>query len=273
MTAATGKQFPVGLRYGSAFQLNTSALPQAPTTSAYDGLQFVGSKAFELTLPPPRSVVHLGEDRVLATDYLPSLDAATAVLRVSRYDMGLNAILMNVNSFLIGEQELMPWQTDQQGNEADVALFLYQQSLEGSTKVRNWRAFFLPSTRCVPTPGGMTDSPQDMVYNVAINPVSQHLWGTDLAVITEGVTELGVLEVHTEKRPFFTAWRANGAATNFTFSASKQAFSTAKIAAAWNNGTDVTGTITKATTGITFGVAPTDGNIICCLYELASTAT
>lgn len=269
MATATSRQFPVGLRYGSAFQLNTSGLPMAPNTSAYDGHQFVGSKAFELTIPPPRSIVHTGDDRVQATDYLPSLDAATAVLRVSRYDMGLNSILMNVNSFLIGEAQMMGWATDQQGEEADVALFLFQQSLEGTTKVRNWRSFFLPSTRCIATPGGMTDSPVDMVYNVAINPTTKHLWGTTLAEDPEGVTELGVLEVHTERQPWFTAWRGNGAATVFTFNANRQAYSTDKIAAVWNNGTDVTGTITKAVTGITFGVAPIDGNIICCLYELA----
>jgi len=269
MANATGRQYPVGLRYGSAFQLNSDALPMAPNTTVYEGLQFKGAKAWELTVPTPRVIVHTGDDRVQATDYLPSLDAATGILRISRYDLGINSILMNVNSFFIGEAQAMPWWTDQQGEEADVALFLYQQSLEGTNKIRNWRSFLIPSARAIATPPGMTDSPQDVVYNVAINPVSEHLWGTALAAATEGVLEMGILEMHTEKQPWFVAWKANGAETNFTFHANRQAVSTAKIDGVWNNGTDVSGTVTKATTGITFGVAPTLNNIICCLYELA----
>jgi len=139
MSNATGKQFPVGMRYGSVFQLNSDALPMAPSTAAYEGLQFKGSKAWELTIPTPRVIVHTGDDRVQATDQLPSLDAATGILRVSRYDMSINSMVMNVNSFFIGEAQALSWWTDQQGEEADVALFRFIPTRAGNIPA-NWTA-------------------------------------------------------------------------------------------------------------------------------------
>jgi hypothetical protein len=84
----------------------------------------------------------------------------------------------------------------------------------------------------------------------------------------EGALEHGVVELHSERKPWLVAWRGNGSATNFTFAAAHQAYSTAKMEV-WNDGTNVTGTVTLATSGVTFGIAPTSGNIIVAWYELA----
>lgn len=269
MADATGKQYPVGLRYGSVFQLDSEGFPQAPTTTYYEGRQFKGSRAWELTLPPPRTIVHPGDDRVQAVDYLPTLEAATGILRVSRYDIGLNALLTNVASYYVGEAVAMSWQTDQQGEEIDAGLFLYQQSLEGDTKVRNWRSFIIPSCRIIPTPGGMTDSQQDTVYNIAINPITRQLWGTALAMNVEGALEHGVVELHSERQPWLVWFRGNGAATTFAFNTNKLAYNTAKMEV-WNDGVNVDApTVTKSTTNVVFGSPPANGNIVGVWYELA----
>lgn len=275
MTATSGKTFPVGLRYGSAFALNAAGIPAATThTAPYEGLQFYGANAFNLTPAAPRKIDHPGDDRLLASDYLPPVESATATIEVSRYDLTLNALLTNTKTFSEGDITAMPWMTNQQGNEPSVLLFLYQQALNGSTRLRNWRGYIVPSARCIPQPAGMTANQTNVTYNVTINPVTSHPWGIALTANTEGATEAGVIEFHSEYQPWLAAWKGNNSATEFSFSANHLAYSTSKIkvwqwAIGSGTSTDVTGTVTLATDKITFGTAPASGDIVIALYEQA----
>ena len=273
MAATSGNQFPVGLKYGSAFALTSNGIPSATNATVYEGLQFVGANAFNLTASEPRKVDHPGDDRLLATDYLPPIDSATATIEVSRYDLTLNAFLCNVSTFAEADQTMMPWLTNEQGNEPTVGLFLYQQSLNASSKARNWRYFVIPAARCIPQPAGMTGDQTNVIYNVTINPTTKTLWGVTLTDGTNGATEAGIIEGHSEYQPWIAAWRGDAATTAFLFSANKQARSTAKISV-WTVTdagvvTEVTGTATLATTGVTIsGPLPATTSVVA-LYELA----
>lgn len=270
MTQATGKQFPVGLRYGAAFALTTAGYPNAlSAVTPYEGVQFYGANAFDVTIPDARQIVHPGDDRVSAIDYLPTLEAATASLTVSRYDMTLNALLSGNDEYTVGEMDALSWNTDNQGSEPTVLLFLYQQSLSGVTKIRNWRSFLIPSARCIAKLAGMTADQQSTPYQVGINPTTKQAWGTTLAVNTEGCLEHGVAEFHSEYKPWLAAWLADGTVTEFNFSANHQAQATTKIEV-WDNGLNVTGTVTLATDGVTFSPAPLSGHIIVAWYEQAA---
>lgn len=267
MTQATGNNYPVGLRYGAAFTLTSTGYPNATSpTTPYEGTQFVSADALDLNVPDPRQINHPGDDRLAATDYLPSLEAVTGTLTASRYDLDLNALLTGVTVVDIGEMDSMSWFTDQQGSEPSVGLFFYQQALAGSTKARNWRSILIPSARCIPKPGSMNANQNSLQYTISVNPTQAQLWGTALSVVTNGATEHGFVEFHSEKKPWLAAWLANGTATQFSFSANHQAYSTAKISV-WDNGLDVTGTVTLATDKITFSPAPTSGHVIVAWYE------
>ena len=54
MTATSGQQLSVGLRYAAVFPLNANGYPNATSTTACEGLEFGGPKAFELSVPDVR---------------------------------------------------------------------------------------------------------------------------------------------------------------------------------------------------------------------------
>mgnify|MGYP007100091999 CR=1 FL=1 len=273
MAATSGNEFPVGLRYGSMFALTSNGIPSATNATVYEGLQFYGANAFNLAYPDPRKIDHPGDDRLMATDYLPPIESATATIQVSRYDMTLNAYLTGVKTFAEGEQTMMLWGTDAQGDEPTVGLFLYQQSLNAATKIRNWRYYVIPSCRCIPKPSPMSADQTMVEYNVTISPTTKTLWGVTLTDATNGSTEAGIIEGHSEYQPWIAAWRGTNSATEYPFSATKQAKSTAKISV-WTYTdagvvAEVTGTATLATDKITIaGPLPATTSVIA-LYELA----
>src|SRR5574340_408944 len=95
MTATSGKQLAVGMRYARAYALDSNGYPLVSSTTVYEGLEFGGAKSFELNVPDARRIVHTGNDRVLALDYLPPNEPVSGVLRIARSEMDLNALLMN----------------------------------------------------------------------------------------------------------------------------------------------------------------------------------
>lgn len=269
MTAATGKQQAVGLRRAVVFELDASGYPAATGTAPYEGFETVGPKAFDLTIPDVRKIVHSGADRVLALDFLPSLEPSTAELRTATQDIPLNSFLTGVEDFVVGEAALMAWQTDQQGSEPDVAFLMFQQSLDAVSKLRHWRFFILPKGRAIPMAAGMNENPAEMRYAIAPNPSTKHLWGTALVVGTEGATEAGFLEGMSAGKPNIVAFKGDNSTLEFLLPVGKPATAIAKIAV-WVNGVLSTGgggDYTATTTSITFDVAPTTGAIIVVFYE------
>lgn len=266
MSVPSGDQLAVGARKGFVFPLNSAGLPAAPDTDPYEGLEIVGLKAADLQIPDPRVIQHGGNDRLLATDFLPSMEAITGELRTANLGQSMNAALTNVKQFTVGDMAFIPWGTDQQGSEIDIAFLIFQQSLDTTTKVRRWRNIVAPRVRAVPILSGMGEQPAEQRMRVVASPTNKHLWGTSLDVATEGANEMTFAEGMSEYKPKLVAWQADGTEDNFLFPAAYQAQATGKVKV-WDNGTVVTPTV--ATTGLTFVAAPTDGHIIVALYEYA----
>jgi hypothetical protein len=270
MTQATGKQYPIGLRYGAAFELNSAGLPNATSpTVPYEGVQFKSADTLDLTVPDMRIITHPGDDRLAAQDYLPALDGVTGQLTASLYDLDLMALLTGVKKVDIGEMYSMSWFTDKQGSEPSVGLFLYQQSLNNTVKARNWRSLIIPSARCIPKPVGMTATQTSVPFMIAVNPVSAELWGTALTEAINGATEQGFSEYHSEYKPWLANWLGNGTATAFTFTLAHQAQATAKVLV-FDNGLDVTATYTLATDKVTAPSPVTAGHVVSVWYEQAA---
>jgi hypothetical protein len=267
MSTPSGKQLSVGLRRAVIFALDAEGFPLASGTQAYEGIEVIGPKAFTLSVPDARRITHTGNDRVLAIDYLPPTEGVTGELRVAATDIPAKAVLTGVNVFTAGEASMLPWGTDQQGFETDVALLLFQQSLDAISKSRRWKFYLIPKARTIPSPASMDENPAEDRYQVAPNPTAYHLWGTALADNTEGATEMALAEGMATNRPNVVAFLADGAETDFLLPVNKPAVSIDKIAV-WVDGvlqTTELGTLT--TTTIPFDVAPELGAIIVVYYE------
>ena len=266
MSATSGKQLSVGLRYAVAFALNSNGTPAASSTSVYEGVQFEGAKAYELTFPESRRITHVGDDRVQAVDYLPPTESVAGKLQTAKNNFTLDALLTGVDVATIGEAKIVARATDQQGFEPQFGLLLYQQSLDAASRLRRWRFHILPIAKAIPQSSGMGDQAAVFDYQIAPTPTNYHLWGTALALNTEGATEAVVIEGMSEGKPNIVAWLGNGTEDEFLFPTSKPAIDVAKVAV-WKNGTLVSSGLTVATTGITFTVAPSNNDRIVAFYE------
>lgn len=271
MTATSGFQLAVGTRFGVAFALDSNGYPAATSAStAYEGIQFEGAKAFSLTVPSPKGITHFGDDRVLAVDFLPPTEAATAELTTAKGNMTLDALLSGVLAYTVGESKQILRATDKQGFEPTVGLLLFQQSLDAqisgaASGLRRWRGFIVPRAQAIPMTPGMGDSPQETKYALSLRIASKHIWGTAFATNLEGALEGQFAEIMTEGKPKIVAWIGDAAAVAFSFPASYPAYSTAKVKV-WKNGVLETPSSVTTTT-ITLSAAPATGAMVVAFYE------
>ena len=269
MTATSGKQLAVGIRRAVIFELDTNGYPAATGTTAYEGIEVAGPKAFTLTVPDARKISHVGNDRVLALDYLPPTEGVSGELRVASNDMVAKAAVSNVNTFTVGEATLMPWATDQQGFEVDAGLLLFQQSLDTTSKSRRWKFYLVPKARVLPGPASMDENPAEDRYSIAPSPTTAHLWGTALATGTEGATEMALAEGMATGKPNIVAFKGDNSTVAFLLPTAKPASATAKMKV-WQDGVAKTvggGLASLTTTTITFTTAPGTGAMVVCFYE------
>jgi hypothetical protein len=270
MTAATGKQLPVGLRSAIIFALTAAGFPAGnDDIIPYEGVAFSGPKAFTLTIPEPRKITHTGGDRPLAVDYLPPTDAASGELRVADYRQDIHAILTGVASGSVGEAVETGHANSKQGFEPQVGLLLYQQSLDLATGARRWRSIIIPKALCIPQPGGFADSPQDVVYKIAPQVVTARLWGDTLVLGTDGYESAQFFEYMTENPPKIISFLGDGAEDEFSFPAGALAKAEAKVAV-FKDGVAITGAaVTITTAKVTFTAAPALNSNVTIFYETA----
>lgn len=271
MAVIDGKSYPVGARHARLYEFNASGYLNAQSVSVpYEGVQIVGAQTFEVTLPEYRRIAHPGDDQVLQTDFLPPTEPATATLNVGEEDLVNLATMTSVSVRTLGESKQMFLATDQQGNEPDLGLLLFQQSLDGSG-LRNWRGFQIPRGRLSPRPSGFNENPATHAYQVVMGVSTKTLWGETLTNSLYGATKGQIGLMHTQYKPHVVAWLGDGTEDVFSFHADRPAVSTAKINGVWVNGVlkVLTTDYTVTTTAITFGPSdiPASGAVITCFYE------
>jgi hypothetical protein len=266
MSAPSGKMLAVGLRHAQIFALDSSGYPAATDTTLYSGLEIVGPKVFNVTLPETRKITHPGNDRVLNVDQLPSLDGASAELTAARNDYDVYALLTGTKEYTIGEAKIIGLATSKQGSEPQMGMLLYQQALDGVSGARVWRSFLIPKGLVFPKPGGMNENNTEHVFTVQPQVVSKHVWGKAFAIADEGYTTAQVQEMMTEYKPKLAAFQGDGTEDEFLFDVAYPAVSVAKITV-WVDGVIQSAGITPAVTGVTFTAAPADGAMIVVLYE------
>jgi len=268
MGVTSGKQFGVGLRHAQVFELDASGYPAATNATAYEGYEIVGPKAFDLTTPDPRKIFHTGNDRLLAQDFLPTLEGASGALRVSRNDYDVFATMTGTKKATIGAATVIGYATDKQGSEPDLGMLLFQQSKDGVTKLRRWRAYILPVANANIKPSSMNDNGAEYEYNILPLVATQHLWGVDFDDDVEGFTEAQLIETMTENQPWIAAFKATGAEK--AYSLTHKAVSTAKIHVVTKAGVAQTTGYTMTTSAITFTDTPAANSMIVAFYEIAA---
>jgi hypothetical protein len=268
MTTVSGEMYAVGARRAVIFELNANGYPDAPAPAhtAYEGIEVLGVKNFELNIPAVRKITHVGNDRVLAYDFLPAIEGSGGTLAVAGRDLGLDAMIAGVKEVTVGEAKFITQMTDQQGSEPDVALFICQQAKDASSRSRRYRFQVVPKCVISATPPGMNENPAETKYDIAISPTTKHLWGLEFTIATDGCLEAGVVEGMSEGRPNIVAWLGDNVETEFNFPTAKPASSVDKIHALYVDGI-LDATATHTVSAITPSTKPTAGQLLVCLYE------
>ena len=268
MTAPTERTLNTGLRYACVFELNTDNTPKATGVTAYEGLQFQGSTAYDLNIPDARKLTGLGEDGITQVVFLPPTDGADGKLNTEGADPTLAALLDGTKIATLGEISLVGMATDQQGFEPQVGLMLYQLATGLVTGKQYWHTHFLPVAKAIRKGGGMGPDKSVTVYQIAPNRVSKHLWGVAFTKAIEGYLSTQIVEAWSNYPLRIAAFVADGTAVDFSFPVNSPAVSTAGIKVFENDVEVITG-ITKTTTKVTYTTAPTATHRIVILREVA----
>lgn len=273
MTAPSVRVSGSGFREATIFGFNASGHLNALASSGgalvpYYGLQAEGARTLELNEPEPRIINITGDDRLYAMDALPALEGMTGTLTIARMNQALEAIVRNVNSFTLGEAKgIVGGISNESGNEPQCALIAYRQALT-EAGARVYESVIFPKALLFARHSGYSEEAAEYQFSMVPQLVTAHVWETALADGTEGATQAQCIRFITQYKPTIVAWQADGIITNFPFSASKQAVSTAKIHGVWVNGT-VDATSVNTTAGVTPTATPTVGQVVVCFYEIA----
>lgn len=280
-TPPTEPFVPVGMRYGTLFQLTAGGLPNATAVAvaahipSYDGIEISAPKAFNLTVPNPRTVPQIGNDRLVAVDLLPPIQPYVGEINVSAVDFDFDAAITNTKKTAIGGMTVLPRLTDQQGFEPVMGVMSYQQALLRIARTRVWHAYVIPATRLVRLPAGFAETAQDVKYYLTLNPSGKYLWGQTLTLAVDGATESGLNDIYSVYKPHIAAWLSDGASAAMDFSLKYPAVDAAHVSifvetVAGSGITTLTSAgVTVATTGLTWSAIPTASKIVVTLYEVA----
>lgn len=272
MAAPNTTRSGVGLRNITIFALNSDGYPAATSsTTAYEGVQISGARSLTITDPEPQQIVHFGDDNVFALDVLPSQEPITGELMVGKVNDTVDAVLTGQNSYTVGEMKLFGMGTSEKGDENQVGIIAYRQTLDttdGAAQLRRWESYIFPTAYLIPRAGGFDANPEERMYTLRPQISAKQLWGTAVSTSTEGYETAQVVRGVSEYKPKLVAWLGDNTTTSFTLSPAVAADNTSKVVV-WVDGVLQTGSeITVATNSVVFTTAPTTDAIVVSAYEV-----
>lgn len=275
MTAPSGTRSGVGFRHCQILEIAADDYPAATATDAYEGVTISGVRALTINDPEPRNIVHAGDDSVFALDVLPPTEPVTGEMRAGKTNDTVDAIVSGgVNQVTIGEATFFGIGTDKRGSEAQVIMLAYRQTLEtdqdnANFGARRWDFRLFPKVILTTREGSYDENPEERVYTVTPQFVTQYPWGVTFTTGTEGYGRAQVLRGETQYKPKLVAFNGDASQTTFAFPTSYPAASTAKIDGVWVDGTlqEETTDYTSSTASIVFTTAPAANANIVVFYE------
>ena len=275
MAAPSTTRSGVGLRNVTIFALAADGLPTGGTATAYEGAQVSGARALTLNDPEPQRIVHRGNDRIFAVDTLPATEPLSGELQVGKTNDTVDAILTDDLNFTIGEAELFGIGTENRGDENQVGMLAYRQTVDtdptsGNYGARRWEFRLFPKVIVIPRDTGIDESPEARIYTVLPQFVTAHIWGVALSTGVEGFLQAQGFRGISEFKPKLVQWEdpaPGGGPVALAFPGDSPAQATAKIKV-WVDGV-LTVPDTLATTQVEFttGVITT-GAVVVAFYEV-----
>jgi hypothetical protein len=272
MGAPSGISSGVGFRHVQFLLLDSNGIPQASGTGAYEGIEIGGAKTLTVTDPDPVEIVHYGDDNIFALDVLPPKTPITAEMVVGKQADAVDAALTGVNAITVGEDSLFPIGTNQRGNEKQVLVLAYRQSVDTDPVSANygkriWQLRIFPRCYVIPRESGFVDAAEERTYAVRPQFVTKYPWGVAFTTTAENIARAQGLRGSSEFKPKIVTHVANNVSTNFTLPVA--AASIAKIHS-WLVNTSGVGTPSTATTlttsGMQYTTAPTTETLVT-MYE------
>lgn len=269
-----------GFQRARVYALNTYGRPAGTGLTAYTGREIYAPKVYTLTLPEPRRIPHVGNDRLLKVQQLPSLEVASGEITVGAEDLDLIALLSGTTVLTVADMKTLPHLSDKQGKEPNVGMILSQAAIAQSGGQRiHWH--MISQTTAIPRLSGMSENAGETIYSIAPNPSQYYLWGMPLAVediygvvtTATGATEAGVFSGFSEKEPVIAAFVANGSEDEFPFKTTELAANASDLAVFLADEDEVElvdpSDYTATVNGITFDAPPSSGDEVIVLYQRA----
>lgn len=215
-----------GLRRIQIYILDENGVPTGNQSGAdgYAGINMEGARSFALTVPDVRVIQHIGNDRVLAQDFLPPTEGVRGEIATAKQNLGLDALLTDTLITQIGETTVSGLATDKQGHEVDVCVVAYRQALDtsaGSSQVRRWQMHMIPICRIIPRGSSAEqDAADENRYTVVPAVATRYPSGHPFSAAPgeEGFTEAQYLRMTAEHPAFMERWTGDGTRTEFNLS-------------------------------------------------------
>jgi hypothetical protein len=272
MTAARKIASGAGLRHIRYWKTDSDGYPSDDESGqdGYDGRQVEGAKSLTTNIPDNQPIVHSGDDRVIAQDFLPPTSGEVVSLTTAKTNQIVDAELMGHNVVQVGESQMDAFGTDRQGYEISISLLAFRQALvteEGQTGLqRVYITYLYPSGRMSPKGGPMNEGAADEnTYNFIPTPVSKTPWGVAFSQSTHGFTEATRLRFISEYPMMLERFTAPGAQA--TFNLNFAPVSVAKTSV-YNDGTPLTvSSVDASAKTVTLDAAPSASARLVAWYE------
>lgn len=280
MSAPSKQIFSVGMNGSRYFALTAAGYPAATNITNYSGVAFGAPIALALKMSAPEIVRHPGNNMTQQYDVLPGDGVSEGSLTVSREDADAIAAFSNTNVHVIAAAfNAIGWGTSQQGNEPIFGIMAYDQAKD-KNGLRVWRTHMIPKAIITPAIKGMERARGDIVYSLQPLVCAAYLTGLAFTAINNGFLTAQVLTLTSSHRLALGTWVTTATETAYPFDADLPKYVTGDAGqAVYKNGVLMTygagadATHYQATTtGLTFGAALTNGDVVTCLYEIADTA-
>lgn len=280
MTAPTKKIFVVGANAARVYNLDQdTGLIESSNATVYNGVSLGGFITLNYEPTSPESIAHPGNNGVLQRDSLPSLDASSGTLEVSRTDFDTIALLTNTKVRAFGDILSVGSGTNQQGTESTVMLVAYAQGKLPSG-VRGWLTHVFGKCTLIPKMKSLVREQNNHQYFLQPQYSTGHVTGLAYTINDDGFTSAEVSTYQSNYRLNFAAWKTTSTETEYSFDTNHPFVNLGSGSiVVTKNGTLMTyGATADAThytadaSKITFGAALTNGDIVRCMYEMADTA-